>query len=36
MIYITQEEADEIINDDGMCRADLLDYQNVTYHILEV
>lgn len=35
MIYLTQEEFDAPISDDGMSRGDLLDYQGIDYTIIE-
>ena len=35
MLYITKEELEQVISDDGMIYADLLDYQNIEYAVVE-
>lgn len=34
MLYITLDEYNRIISDDGACYGDLLDYQNIEYEVI--
>jgi len=35
MLYITKQEYNDIISDDGCCYGDYLDYNNIEYEVID-